>query len=155
MISEKRTVIVKDVDLYYAKLKNPVKPFGELRWELQMRTSDEATADEWKKEYELNVKKVEDYWKVNVTRPLLNKNKEENDAPQVVDSTRSPISGDNIGNGSKGNVKLFQYPYDVAGRKGTGSMLSGVQVTNLIEYVPDSSIDFDVLEDTASKEASF
>ena len=156
MISETRDIIVKDVEIFYAKLDKAVTPFGnEARWEVQIRTSDKSVADQWTKEYELNVKKQDDYWKVNLKRPLLNRNKEENEPPQVVDASRTPITGSNIGNGSKGNVKLFQYPYDVAGRKGTGSQLKAIQITDLKIYEPDTSIDFEVLEEPTAKEASF
>ena len=43
---------------------------------------------------------------------------------------------------------LFQYPYDVAGRKGVSSILSKVQVTDLKVYTQDTSTDFDVIEST-------
>ena len=147
MISEKRTVIVKDVDLYYAKVDQPVKPFGVARWELQMRTNDKTTADMWKKDYFLNIKENEGSYVVNVHKNAVNKDGDDVDPPQVVDKARTPIKANNIGNGSKGNVKLFQYPYDVAGRKGVSSMLVGLQVVDLIPYEPDSSIDFEVLDE--------
>ena len=156
MINEDRTVIIKGVELWYARLDKPVAPFNnEQRWEVQIRTSDESVAKEWEKEYELNVAKKEDYWKVSLKRKLLNRNNEENDPPQIVDATRTPISGANIGNGSKANIKLYQYPYNVAGKKGTGSMLKGVQITELIKYEPDSSIDFEVLENTPKTGTDF
>jgi len=59
----------------------------------------------------------------------------------------------NIGNGSIGDLKLFQYPYDVAGRKGVSSMLSAVRVTDLKEYTPSSEVDFDVIEGAEGAEA--
>ena len=54
-----------------------------------------------------------------------------------------------IGNGSIGNVKVYQYSYDVAGRQGTGCSLTAVQITNLIEYAGGSSDDFVAIESEA------
>ena len=48
---------------------------------------------------------------------------------------------------------LFQYPYDMQGRKGVASILSKVQVTELKEYTPSSSTDFDVIESEESGDA--
>lgn len=156
MITEPRDIIVRDAELWYSRLDKPVAPFGgEQRWEIQMRTSDKSVADKWKDEYDLNVKKQDDYWKVNVKRNLMNRNKEENDPPQVVDASRNPTTCHNIGNGTKANIKLYQYPYDVAGRKGTGSMIKGVQIVDLVEYNPDSSIDFEVIEDAPKTGTDF
>jgi len=155
MISEKRTVIVKDVDLFYTKVDQPVKPFGTVRWELQMRTNDKSTADMWKKEYFLNIKEIDGSYAVNVHKNAVNKEGADVDPPQVVDKARSPIKGNNIGNGSKGNVKLFQYPYDVAGKKGVSSMLVGLQVVDLVPYEPDSSIDFEILDEPAKTGTDF
>ena len=47
-----------------------------------------------------------------------------------------------IGNGSQGNVKVYRREYDVAGRQGISTILTAIQVTNLIEYT--GSVDFDV-----------
>ncbi len=44
------------------------------------------------------------------------------------------------------DFNLFQYPYEMAGRKGVSSMLSKVQVTELKEYKPTTETDFDVIE---------
>jgi hypothetical protein len=49
---------------------------------------------------------------------------------------------------------LFQYPYEVGGRKGVSSILSKVQVTNLKEYTPSTEIDFDVMDGGESGESA-
>ena len=64
---------------------------------------------------------------------------------RVVDKDKNPIK-DLIGNGSKGNVILYSYNWEVSGRSGIKTVLIAVQVTELIKYVPEVSIDFDVLE---------
>ena len=156
MINEKRTVIVKDVELHWAKLETPVDPFktGEKLWEVQIRTADEEVAKKWAKEYYINAKKDDEgFWKANVKRKELNGKGETNKAPDVLGRSNQPISASNIGNGSIGDLKLFQYPYDVAGRKGVASMLSAVRVTDLKEYAPTSDVDFDVIDTPAEGSA--
>ena len=156
MINEKRTVILKDVELHWAKLDKPVDPFktGERLWEVQIRTSDEVIAKQWAKEYYINAKKDDEgFWKANVKRKELNGKGETNKAPDVLGRSNQPISASNIGNGSIGDLKLFQYPYDVAGRKGVASMLSAVRVTDLKEYAPTSDVDFDVIDTPAEGSA--
>ena len=151
MISEKRTVIVRDVELYWAKLVKPVEPFGTLQWELQMRTRNKDEAKKWKEDFYLNTKTEEDdegvFYKTNVKRKALKKDGDQNTAPDVLDNAKAAIDGNKVGNGSTGNVMLFQYPYDVGGRKGVASILSKVQVTDLKEYTPSTETDFDVIGD--------
>jgi hypothetical protein len=156
MINEKRTVIVKDVELHWAKLDAPVDPFktGEKVWEVQIRTDDENVAKSWAKDYFINAKKDDEgHWKANIKRKELNRKGESNQPPVVLGRDNQPMPSGNIGNGSIGDLKLFQYPYDVAGRKGVSSMLSAVRVTNLKEYTPSSEVDFDVIEGAEGAEA--
>jgi hypothetical protein len=156
MIDEKRTVIVKNVELHWAKLSTPVDPFktGEKLWEVQIRTSDEAVAKTWAKEYYINAKKDDEgNWKANIKRKEINRKGESNSPPVVLGRNNQPIPATNIGNGSIGDLKLFQYPYDVAGRKGVSSMLSAVRITELKEYTPNTEIDFDVIEGAEGAEA--
>jgi hypothetical protein len=156
MIEEKRTVIVKDVELHWAKLDAPVDPFktGEKVWEVQIRTDDENVAKSWAKDYFINAKKDDEgHWKANIKRKELNRKGESNQPPVVLGRDNQPMPSGNIGNGSIGDLKLFQYPYDVAGRKGVSSMLSAVRVTDLKEYTPSSEVDFDVIEGAEGAEA--
>ena len=64
---------------------------------------------------------------------------------RVVDTDKNPIK-DLIGNGSSGNIIVYQYDWEVSGRTGRKTVLIAVQVTNLIKYVPETSVDFDILE---------
>lgn len=156
MIEEKRTVILSDVELHWAKLDSPVDPFktGEKVWEVQIRTDKEDVAKTWAKEYFINAKKDnEGFWKANIKRKELNRKGESNNPPIVLGRNNQPIPSSNIGNGSIGDLKLFQYPYNVAGRKGVSSMLSAVRIKELIEYTPSSEVDFDVIEGAEGAEA--
>jgi len=70
--------------------------------------------------------------------------------PTVVDASKTPMS-EPIGNGSKGNMKVFSYEYKVGGREGTTSMLTAIQVTDLVPYKASSQeVDFDVETDEPS-----
>jgi hypothetical protein len=159
MITEKRTEIIRDVQFYWAKLDNPVDPFktGTPQWELQIRTEDEAKAKELTDKYYLSMKKVTDdgevYWKTNLKRKSVNKDGNALEPPVVVNGNKQPIDSGSIGNGSTGNVMLFQYPYDVAGRKGVASQLSRVQVINLVPYSPSTGTDFDVVDSPSNETA--
>lgn len=150
MINEKRTIILRNAEFWYPKLDKPVDPFGTLQWELQIRTRDKDQAKSWKDEFFLTVKQEEDdkgvYWKSNLKRKAIKKDGERNTPPDVVNGDKQPIEPMSIGNESTGNVRLFQYPYDMNGRKGTSTMISGVQVVNLKLYVPNSGTDFDIVD---------
>ena len=45
----------------------------------------------------------------------------------------------NIGNGSMGNIRLFQYEYGEEGK--IASMLMAIQITKLNEYIPKPAED--------------
>lgn len=157
MIEERRTIIVRDVEFHWSKLDKTVSPFGTERWETQLRTRDEGKAKELKELF-LNVKQESDdegtYWKTNVNRNLFKANqdkipeheREKNTPPEVLDSNKQPLTK-LVGNGSTGNVKLFQAPYNFKGRKGVSTVLTAVQVTDLKVYEPNTGVDFDVIDD--------
>lgn len=164
MITEKRTEIIRNVEFYWAKLDKPVDPFetGVFQWELQIRTDDEDKSKELADKYYLKMKKVEGddkykdgktYWMSNLKRKSVNKNGDPMEPPVVVNGNKQTIESNSIGNGSVGNVMLFQYPYDVAGRKGVASQLSRVQVTDLVPYAPSSSTDFDIVDSPSNSTA--
>ena len=140
-------IIVRDLKAYYPKLMKPVAPFGTEQFELQVRAEKDSAA--FKTLTDLGVKgKPQDDGTIafNLKRKAKNRKGDDNGAPEVVDAERKPFNASIIGNGTGVNVKLFTYPYDVMGRKGTGVMLSAVQVTDLVEYKATSNVDFDAEE---------
>lgn len=145
---EKRNYRIDGVELNWAKLDKPVSPFGTLQWELQIATTDKAKAKELKENH-FNVKEKDGKFVVSLKRKAVKSDGTENTPVRVVDGTLNPIDARKIGNGSMGNVIVFQYPYETMGRKGIASSLSGVQVTELMEYNPSSS-GFDVVGDATS-----
>jgi hypothetical protein len=133
--------ILKNVELFYAKLdpKRPNATFDKENptWEVQIRTRDKAQAKQWK-ELNINVKPDEDDKGMFYKATLKKKSKKRDGEPMapvnIVAGDLSPIDPNTLGNGSKGHVRIYQYEYNVAGRKGIASMLMGVQVTVLNEY---------------------
>ena len=69
------------------------------------------------------------------------------EGPSVLDASKAPLK-EPIGNGSKGNIKVFSYEYKVGGRAGTAAMLSALQITDLVPYAETKNeVDFDVETD--------
>jgi len=164
MITEPRTIIIRDVEFHWAKLDKTVKPFGTERWETQLRTRDEDKAKEMT-DMHLTMKKEEDsdgsYWKCNVNRNLYKANqdkvpeheREKNTPPDVLDGNKQPLEK-LVGNGSIGNVKIFQAPYNFSGRKGVSNVLTAVQVIELEKYKPNTGVDFDVVDAPTAESSS-
>ena len=134
--------IVRDVTFYYAKLDKPVSPFGTEIYDLQVRFPKHRIPE---MSVFGKVREVEDgNFAVNITRKAMNAKKQKTPV-RIVDTDKNPIK-DLIGNGSTGNVIVYSYPWEVSGRSGVKTILVAVQVTNLLKYVPEASVDFDVLE---------
>lgn len=149
MIDAPRNHKILDVELNWAKLNTPTSPFGTPQYELQIATTDKAVAEDLKANY-FNVKEKDGKFVVSLKRKAQKADGSDNGAPRVVDAKLAPFTG-NIGNGSRGNVIVWQYPYEAMGRKGVASSLTAVQIVDLVEYTGGSSVDFEAI-DTASAE---
>jgi len=135
-----RNYRVDNVELNYAKLDAPVSPFGTPQYELQIATTDKTVADEWKANH-LPVKtkkpKVPAKYVVGLKRKAIKADGSDNGAPDVVEADATPMSAARIkklGNGSIGNVFIYQMYYEVAGRSGISSSLTSIQVAKYDEY---------------------
>lgn len=138
--------IVKDCELWFCKLdpKRPNNKFNKANptWECQIRTTDKAVKKSWE-ELQLPVKAVvpdegSPYWRVNLRKKSLKEDSEVSSTPRVVDGKMQDLDPNTIGNGSVGNVRIYQYEYprkDNAG-KGIATVLMGVQITKHIVYKP-------------------
>ena len=150
IISEARNYRIDNVEINWAKLAKPVNPFGTEQWELQIATTDKAVADQWSNNY-LNVKQDKtdsSKFTVSLKRKALKADGTSNGPVRVVDKAAQPFADvSTIGNGSVGNVIVYQYPYETAGRKGTATSLTAVQVTDLKEYTAQA--DFTPIETPA------
>jgi len=142
MSTQNTSTVIRNVSFYYAKLDKPVSPFGTEIYDLQVRFP--ANRVEEMSTYG-KVRPVEDeQYAINITRKAMNSKKQKTPV-RIVDKDKNPIK-DLIGNGSTGNIIVYQYDWEVSGRTGRKTVLIAVQVTDMIKYVPEVSIDFDVLE---------
>jgi hypothetical protein len=142
MANENQTTILRDLTFFWAKLDKPVEtPFGTTIYDLQVRFPKKRV-----KEMSAygKVKPQDDgSFSINITRKPTNAKGQETPV-RVVDEVKRPLEG-KIGNGSKGNIIVYQYDWNVAGKSGTKTILVAVQVTEFIEYKEESSIDFDII----------
>lgn len=138
----KKTTMIKNAELYWTKLDEPVAPFGTPLYDVQIRVDKETQSI---LEYlGLKFRNEDGVMVTNVTRNASNAKGEAVTVP-VVDGNLNPVDTTAIGNGSKANLKLFTYPYETKdGRKGTKTILMGVQVTELKAFEPQG-MDFDVI----------
>ena len=79
---------------------------------------------------------------VNLKRWAKSPNGKEYDAPSVVDAAKEPVDPTIVGNGSKGKVKVYQYQWTKGSRSGISTIFIALQVTDLVEYNPESVVDF-------------
>ena len=134
--------IIKDVELFWAKVYTPVAPFGTPQYEVQLRTSDEDKKKELEAAGVVMKDCPEGGYQGNVKRKTLKANGDPLDPPAILDKNKNPTQVP-IGNGSKGAVKLFSYDIKAGPRKGEkGAMLSALMITDLVEYAGGSDLDF-------------
>ena len=149
---EKSNVIIKNVELRWAKLSTPVAPFGTEQWELQI-VGDKSREKEF-----AQYGKIKPTTDGRISINLKKKAKKADGTPaepvRLVDNNKNPIENRSvIGNGSIGNVMIFIRPYEMMGKSGVSIMLVAVQVTKLIEYKATNGVDFDTVDETeTSKE---
>lgn len=142
--------VIRDLEFYWANVYKPHAPFGTEIWDIQLRTTDEAKVKECA-ELGITLKPHTDgYFFGNIKRKTTNAKGESMDPPKVFDAAKEQMD-EAIGNGSKGNIKVFSYDYKVGGRKGRTAMLTAVQVVDLVPYkMTTQEVDFDVETDEAS-----
>ena len=137
MLDEARRYIFKDVELNWPKLVTPQWGYGkqEKEWSVQIAPTDKEEAKRWKENH-LKPKFNEDTnkWYVELKRKVKRANGEENSIPVVVDHAVNELDATKLGNGSKGNIEVFQFPYEMNGNKGVSTRLEGVQVDKFVVY---------------------
>lgn len=162
--------ILKNAEMWFAKL-DPKYPNARMNkqnptWELQLRTADLEQKKEWEnlglkpklivgKEGEDNEgepilnKDGKKQWRVNLKKKSLDKNKEPAKHVSVVNGHLEPLEPNTIGNGSIGNIRIYQYEYEKAdGTKALASVLMGVQVKKHVVYTPKARDDDFEMEET-------
>jgi len=156
---EIREYKIEDVTINYPKLDKPVKPFADEQYEVQIATADESKVKELEDNYikfrrkdgalvktmqkDTDGNPTVEMFTASLKRKTTKSNGDSNGKVRVVNNDLTPMENlTTIGNGSKGNVIVFQYNYDVAGRKGVGSSLTAIQITDHVVYAPAGRIDF-------------
>lgn len=135
--------ILKNCELWFVKADRPNNKFNKKNptWECQIRTTDKEVKKVWES-HSLNVKAVipdegAPYYKVNLRKKSIKEDGEPASRIDVVDGRLKPLDPNTIGNGSIGNIRIFQYEYPrEGGGKGVASVLMGIQVTKHIVYKP-------------------
>lgn len=142
-VTGNQVAIVRDLEFFWANVYTAHSPFGTEQWDLQIRTEDKDKVKELEA-LGIKMKTHEDgFFFGNIKRKTTNAKGEPNSAPVVLNAGKEQMT-DNIGNGSRGNIKVFSYEYKVAGKSGRSAMLSAIQVTDLVEYKAAGGVDFDV-----------
>jgi hypothetical protein len=136
--------IIRNVTVNYAKLyKAETNQFGNTQFDIQLEFNRDRI-DELK-EFGKIRELPNGNFAMNIS--LNEKNREGKlNTVRVVDAAKEPMSAP-IGNGSTANLIVFTYasPRAYNGKK---TILKAVQITNLIEYTPENTVDFDLVEST-------
>lgn len=132
--------IIRNVEFWYPRLVRPNAMFDpqKPRWEVQIRTSDMNQYKELMA-LGLNLKfKQEDdgsqYWFTTLGKRSTKQDGSAATPIEVVDGKKEPINPDTIGNGSIGNIRLFESSYERLGKPAKRFSLMGVQITKLKLY---------------------
>ena len=137
--------ILKAVELHFVKAdpKHPNAKFNKKNptWECQIRTTDKNVKNAWIEAGLAPKAVVPDegapYWRVNLRKKSVKEDGEAASPVNVVDGQMKPVDPNSIGNGSIGNIRIFQYEFKREdGSKGIASVLMGIQLTKHIVYVP-------------------
>jgi hypothetical protein len=128
-------------------------------WELEGRTTNKKQSQAWKKTLGSKLVKAiredkEDeespikYWRIKLKRKQFKASGEFSDAPDVVrGDTLEDLDPKLIGNGSIGDVRIYQYDYSFRQGggtvEGTASVLMGVKLKKLVKYEPKDREDFE------------
>ena len=138
--------LLKKCPLFFVRLvpDRPNKKYNRDNptWEVQIRTEDVKQKKEWESQgVKLKAVVPEDgsppYWKTTLKKKILKKDGTPNEPVTVkAGNLTTQIDPDTIGNGSIGNVRVFQYDYPGRDGKagGTANVLMEVQLTKLKKY---------------------
>ena len=92
---------------------------------------DDKTFKEFK-DKKCSVKELDEGKSVVFRRQVTDKNGNSRPDPKLIDKDKKPMT-ERVGNGSLVRVQYREYPWEYAGRSGTGLDLQAVQVLELVE----------------------
>jgi len=150
-------VILKEVEIWYPRLKTPSSRFSKTNpeYSIQLRTYDKAVKQDWA-DQGLNPKVVVDedtgkmYWKLNLSKKSLKSDGSLAPVPSCIGPKLESIDPDTVGNGSIADVRIFMREYqDTEGRPKRKPVIQGIQLRKLVERAPFTKTDgeeFDELD---------
>jgi hypothetical protein len=153
-------MILNNCAIFYAHL-DPNRPNTKFSkksptWDIQIRTTSKEQRKEWIAAG-LRVKDVipdgdePPYFSATLRKKCVKADLSPGEPPELVDAELNPIDPRTIGNGSIGNVRIFQYEFSGTNEQtgepisGLASVLMGVQLIEHVVYTPkprDESNDF-------------
>ena len=152
--------ILSNVELHYVRC-NPARPNrsydpAKPTWEAVLRTTDPQQKAEWESQNckpKLLVHKSGEeegmplltadgkrQWQLRLRKRALKKDGSANSPVEVVGGGLQPLDPDIIGNGSIGNVRIFQYTYGDEGK--VASVLQAIQIKKLRKVEPRTREEF-------------
>lgn len=147
--------ILKNCEIYFLEI-DPDRPSTRMdpdkpKWGLQIRTSSKAVKAEWEAVgIRLKLKEDENgnvFYQTNLNKAAIKRDGTGAKPVSLVDGKLQPIDPRTVGNGSIGNVRIYQYDSeDKTGKKITVSMPMAIQLTKFIKYVPKQRSDFEETE---------
>ena len=142
--------LIKNAELHYARVipNRPNKKYNKDNptWEVQIRTEDVKQKKEWEGQG-LRMKAVvpEDggkpYWKTTLRKKIRKADGEPSTPVEVKKGDLSDCDPAIIGNGSRGDVRVYQYEYDSDNGKSIANVLMGIKLTKLKKYTPKARDD--------------
>jgi len=134
-------IIIRDCEIWYPQLVKPNTRFNKENptFEIQIRTTDKEQKKEWEslgiKTTPVDPDEGELYYKSSIKKRKFTRNGEESTPVKVMDASTNEIDPGIIGNGSIGNVRIFQYTFPRAdGAPGTANILDAIQITTLKKF---------------------
>lgn len=143
-----RQFLFKDVEFNYYKEK-PVTYKGVQQWEVSIKTKNAEKAQEWEREH-LNIRHngtsttLADTWTVSLNRKVFKKDGEAQEPVRIVDENLTPYTPEErrkIGNGSIGNLIVWQGHYSNEHGDGVSTSLTAMQIPRATMEVYEGSMD--------------
>jgi hypothetical protein len=152
--------ILSNVALYYVRC-NPTRPNrsydpAKPTWDAVLRTTDPQQKAEWESQgckpklmvhksgeeegMPLLTEAGQRQWQLRLRKRAYKKDGTENQPVEVVGGGLQPLDPDTIGNGSIGNVRIFQYTYGDEGK--VASVLQAIQIKKLRKVEPRTREEF-------------
>lgn len=147
--------VIEDVELWHPRLSRPDSyKGGDLKWSIQLRVFDEDRADALEA-LGFTVKRIKEddgtkYWRANVSRKVEKNDGTRREPPMLLDGQLRPLDPKILGNGSKGNVRIYCWEMERDGETLSGRILDKIQVSHLIKYEggdEEQGEDFKVVSD--------